>query len=89
MRSRPDSWVEIRAELFGQLRAAGLFFSWVILMTSVMLWIIWASVPGPKLESEPTATRIAENGRLPVPPSVSKSASAPRATIVKNKLVSR
>ena len=79
MRSRPDSWVEIRAELFGQLRAAGLFFSWVIFMTSVMLWIIWASVPGPKLESEPTATRIAENVRLPVPPSVSTSSGCGRA----------
>jgi hypothetical protein len=89
MRNHPDLWVEIRTELFGQLRAAGLFFTWAVFMTSFMLLIVWASVSNSELESKLTTPGFAENGPLRVPPVVSASVSTPRIALVKNELVSR
>ena len=47
MRTSPELWVTIRAELFAHLRVVLLFLAWVIGMIAFM-WMIWAGIPNPK-----------------------------------------
>ena len=48
MRTSPELWVTIRAELFAHLRLMLLFFSWAICMIAFFMWMIYAAMPNPK-----------------------------------------
>src|SRR5258708_12924192 len=50
MRTSPELWVTIRAELFAHLRVMLLFFSWAICMIAFFMWMIYAAVPNPKTD---------------------------------------
>jgi hypothetical protein len=50
MRTSPELWVTIRAELFTHLRVMLLFFSWAICMIALFMWMIYAAMPNPKTD---------------------------------------
>ena len=50
MRTSPELWVTIRAELFTHLRVMLLFFSWAICMIAFFMWMIYAAMPNPKTD---------------------------------------
>jgi hypothetical protein len=50
MRTSPELWVTIRAELFTHLRVMLLFFSWAIVMIAFFMWMIYAAMPNPKTD---------------------------------------
>ena len=63
MRTSPELWVTIRAELFAHLRVMLLLFSWAICMFAFFMWMIYAAMPKPKSDLRFSFTETLETFR--------------------------